>query len=123
MIWLKSSSKKPPQELYVPQVLFLCEQDGPPERAFKDQVVDFFKETKSVRTAYLARVTYGSGKNAGVAICVRAIVKSDEALVEGIGRIFASIFGDHEQLDIVFLTSEQEHDLLTVCRPFFTELT
>lgn len=123
MAWLKSSSKKPPQELCIPQILFLCEQDGPPERVLKDQLIDVFKETKGVQSAYLARVTYGSGKNPGVAMCVRAIVRSDEALVEDIGRIFASIFGAHEHLDIVFLTSEQEHDLLTVCRPFFKELT
>jgi len=40
-------------------------------------------------------------------------------VVEKIGKIFASMFGSHEHLDIIFLDGQQEHELAKVCSPFF----
>lgn len=120
MVRHHSLSSRSPKKLSVPQVHFLCEQDGPPELLLKGRVAAFFREINTVQRAYLARVTYGDGNNAGVAMCIRAYVGFDEWLVQVVGEIFASIFGAHEHLDIVFLDSAQERELSKICKPFFS---
>ncbi len=109
-----------PEKVNVPQVRFICEQDGPPERELKIRLVDFFQRDRSVKMAYLARVTYGDASRLGVALCLRTQFGADPGMAEKIGRIFASMFGRSQHLDIVFITPEQEASLVGVCRPFFT---
>src|SRR5262249_5218546 len=112
-------SKKNPEEFRVPQLRFLGEQDGPPERELKFRLAQFFQSDQSVTTAYLARVAYG-GESFAVALCLRARFGFDRRLAEELGRIFASIFGSHEHLDIIFLSETQQSELAIVCRPFFS---
>jgi hypothetical protein len=57
--WFKRSSPKHPQEIRVPRVQFLGEQDGPTEQLLKDRLSEFFKRDRSVLVAYLARVEVG----------------------------------------------------------------
>ena len=111
-------SKKNAEELQVPQLRFLGEQDGPPERELKFRLAQFFQSDQRVATAYLARVAYG-GESFAVALCLRARFGPDRSLVENVGKIFASIFGGHEHLDIIFLSEMQEAELAIVCKPFF----
>jgi len=113
-----STSKKNPEEFRVPQLRFLGEQDGPPERELKFRLAQFFQSDQSVTTAYLARVTYG-GESFAVALCLRVRFAFEGALIEELGKIFASIFGSHEHLDIIFLSETQEVELAIVCKPFF----
>jgi SseB protein C-terminal domain len=113
-----STSKKNPEEFRVPQLQFLGEQDGPPERELKFRLAQFFQSDQSVTTAYLARVAYG-GESFAVALCLRARFGFDRGLAEELGKIFASIFGSHEHLDIIFLSEAQQSELAIVCKPFF----
>lgn len=103
----------------VPQPRFLGEQDGPPERELKAALVEFFGRDPSVRAAYLARVAYGDQATANVVLCLRTQFGPDPGLAEKIGRIFASMFGAHEHLDLLFLNDEQENTLRKVAAPFF----
>ncbi len=112
------ASKKDPEELQVPQLRFLGEQDGPPERELKCRLAEFFERDKTVNRAYLARVAYGA-KSFAVALCFRAQLGPDRGLAGEVGKIFASIFGGHEHLDIIFLSELQEAELAIVCNPFF----
>ena len=112
------TSKKDPEEFQVPQLRFLGEQDGPPERELKCALAQCFQNDQSVITAYLARVAYG-GESFAVALCLRAQLGPDRGLAEKVGKIFASMFGGHEHLDIIFLNEMQEAELAKVCKPFF----
>jgi hypothetical protein len=112
------TSKKDPEEFQVPQVRFLGEQDGAPERELKCRLSQFFQSDQSVTTAFLARVAYG-GESFAVALCLRAQLGPDRGLAEKVGKIFASMFGGHEHLDIIFLSEMQEAELARICKPFF----
>ena len=119
MWWFKRTSRKSPQEIQVPQVRFLGEQSGPPERKLKEKLTEFFWLDKKVKTAYLASVIYDDQFSIGVALCLITEAGPDRDLVEKIGRIFAAIFGRHEHLDIIFLSDGQESELIKVCPPFW----
>lgn len=121
MLWFKPSIKKHPQELTLPQVCFLDEQDGPIELKFKAKLISFFQRDKSVQMAYLVRVYYGDKKNGGVALCLKTQFGPDKGMAAKIGMIFASLFGAHEHLDIIFLDNEQETRIIKVCKPFFEQ--
>lgn len=95
-------------------VRFVGEQDGAPELLLKDALVADLRAAPEVKRAYLARVEYQDEKH--VALCLAGPV--DRSLVERIGSRFAEIFGQHEHLDILFITTEQEAELARVCAPF-----
>lgn len=118
MSWLNPKSKKHPEEIQVPQLRFLGEQDGPAERELKSRLAESFRRDQSVTTAYLARVSYGE-ESFAVALCLRSQFRPDRGLAEKVGTIFASMFGGHEHLDVIFLSEAQEAELKKVCQPFF----
>lgn len=119
MSWLRPKSKVHPQTIHVPQLRFIGEQDGPSERELKERLTDFFQHDQSVRAAYLARASYGESSQVSVALCLRTQFGADPGMAEKIGRIFASMFGGQQRLDIIFPTTEQETALAKVCAPFF----
>lgn len=121
MSWLKPKSPSHPEKIPVPQLSFIGEQDGVPERELKERLADFFRRDQSVKAAYLARVAYGDPSRVSVALCLRTQFGPDHGLAEKVGKIFASMFGSHEHLDIVFPTIEQETTLTKVCEPFFRQ--
>lgn len=106
------------QELQFPEIEFVGEQDGPPERLLKERLSSMFVFHKQLKRAYLAQVRYAS--EGGVALCVRSADERNQKITEVIGETFASIFGAHEHLDIVFVSETQEVALRNVCRPFYS---
>jgi CRISPR/Cas system-associated endoribonuclease Cas2 len=119
-------SDKRPELTHVQQVVFLGEQDGPPERELKARLTQLFDQRRDVLRAYLSRVSYGDSANT-VALCVRAdpevtnqVVANQ--LVEMIGKVFGDMFGEHEHLDIIFLSDTQESNLTKSCSAFFQSL-
>ncbi len=110
--------KKHAVEFQISQVRFVGEQDGPPERELKRRLVQFFQNEQTVSAAYLARVMYPDESYA-VALCLRSGIGRHRRLAEKVGKIFASIFGSHEQLDIIFLSETQQIELAIVCKAFF----
>lgn len=119
MKWFKSNSKKS-EEFRIPGIRFLGEQDGSPERELKAQLTEIFRGNRKINCAYLARVEYDK-KSPAVALCLGFPLEPDRVLAERVGDIFASLFGRHEHLDIVFLCETQEAQLLRVCKPFFKQ--
>jgi len=106
----------------VKKLRFLGDQDGPPERELKSRLSELFRQANVVSRAFLARVLYGPNEIA-VALCIRLRTDgAEENLAKEIAQIFSEMFGQHEHLDIVFLRSSQEADLLRVCRPFHTAM-
>ena len=117
MTWLKNLSSKRPQEVQVPGVQFIGEQDGPPEQLLKKELSEQFQKDKDVIRAYLAKIKIG--EQAGVSLCLRNHLGPNQGLAQKIGSIFGMIFNASEHLDIMFLTDAQESDLIKVCSPFF----
>lgn len=118
MSWLNTMTKKHTESTQVSHLQFLGEQDGVTERELKERLVECFLHSMNVQAAYLARVAYG-GSAVNVALCLRAESGPDRDVAENAGRIFASMFGRHEHMDIVFVDQSQESQLAKVCTPFF----
>jgi SseB protein C-terminal domain len=118
--WPKSgSSRRPSEELRARAISFVVEQDGPPERELKTKLVTLFGQLHLVRAAYLARVQYENAGPLEVVLCVRGQPGQNRMFANRVGEVFASIFGSHEHLDIIWITPEQEAALVRVCRPFY----
>jgi hypothetical protein len=117
MLWFKK--KRRPQELHVPKISFICEQDGVPERDLKQKFIPLFEVRDHILSAYLARVSYAKPDELNVALCIRMNKKDGIDLRKAIGEIFAAIFNRKEHLDIIFIQSNQEEELRKVCQPFF----
>ena len=118
MAWFTSNQRRA-EELLVPEVHFLGEQDGIPEGELKDSFAQLFRESSSIKKAYLARVAYRDQTNVNVALCLLCTASFDKKLYSKIIKIFSSMFGPDEHLDIIFLKDSQESELTKVCLPFF----
>ena len=110
---------RPPQQIVVQTVSFLGEQDGAPEQELKNELVILFGQLRLVDVAYLAVVRYGDTAMPNIALCVRGQPGQDRTFAELVGRVFGSMFGSHEHLDVIWLTPEQETSLAKACRPFY----
>ncbi len=108
------------QALHVPEVQFLGEQDGPPERLLKERLSSAFFFHPSLKEAYLAQVRYAD--EICVALCIRSVDGPSQILAEVVAGVFGSIFGAREHLDIVFVDDDHEAALRRVCRPFYSAL-
>ncbi len=100
---------------------FVGEQDGIPEREFKERVVPLLAGSGVVERGYLARVAYESASPEVVALCLLARQRQD-ALLREIGAVFASMFGRDQYLDILFIDRDREQELARVCPPFFESI-
>ena len=103
-------------------IRFLGEQDGVPEREFKERVIQLLHANGAVKRGYLARVAYEKVQSPVVALCLLPRKVQLELLRE-IGTVFASMFGQNEHLDMFFIDRHQEKVLARVCRPFFESET
>lgn len=101
------------------RISFLCEQIGKPEQELKHYLLDLFKKNKEVIRAYLVRVKYDSKNDFNVVLCLKMTSKPSENLEEGISNIFAGMFRTDEHLDTLFLSSEEEARLRSICQPFY----
>jgi hypothetical protein len=107
-----------PKEQFVQSIEFLGEQDGAPERLLKERLTETFIYHRQIHRAYLARVRYPGDQ--GVALCLSCTSGSKQECAELVGQVFASIFGTHEHLDVVFISEDEERVLRNVCRPFYS---
>jgi hypothetical protein len=113
---------KPIEAFRRPEVRFLGEQKGPTERTLTSKLSDGFASAGLVAHAYLVRVSYGNDPGAmNVVLAIRTKSGGDEkVLLPGISAAFASIFGPHEHLDILFIREDQENAVRAVCPPFYS---
>lgn len=97
-------------------VRFLHQQDGASEREFMQKVKTVLRGV--VQRAYLVRVEYANTGTSAVALCLCA-AGSKQSLATAVGAIFSRMFGSNQHLDILFLNSDQEREIIRVCVPFF----
>lgn len=110
--------RKPPEEVVVPEVVFLREQDGEPERDFKSTILPILAADKNIRRAYLAQAAHGDQHGLNIALCLRSKGDPSEARC-AVGKVFAKTFRTTEHLDIILVSEDQEMKLAKVCCPFF----
>ncbi len=113
------SPSRNPEEISVPSVRFLAEQDGAPEQLLKRQLTELFRRHDHIQRAYLAQVN--AGDQVSIALCLKHLIGPDRDLVQQVGRIFSAVFNAREHLDIIFLNDEQESAIVKVCAAFFGE--
>ena len=101
------------------KVRFLGEQDGVPERELKAQLVQLFAGISNVRRAYLVRVKYRESAGESVALAVLSDSGRSVDLVRQVGAVFGPMFGEHENLDVIFLNASEGAAIANCCKPFF----
>jgi len=106
------------EELNVGDASFLGAQDGVPERDLMKALTPVLTKHPDVERAYLARVMYTGLETESVALCLVAAV--NDAVVEEVSQVFASMFNPESALDMIFVNRAQEQSLAKVCTPFYT---
>lgn len=102
------------------EIYFIREQDGETEKAFKDALYPILNCYNEPIRAYLVQTRYGDKDNTfNVALCLVISEKAEQDLLSKIIKVFKSMFGKNEHLDIIFLNEKQEHDIRQVSYPFF----
>jgi len=118
--WFKSKPSRSPQRLAPRVVTFIGEQDGPAERDLKDRFVEVLSGEPIVKRAYLACAEHGDGSGVHITLCLKCSPRSEDvSLLPKLAGIFGSMFNSQEHLDIRFLEDNEEHDLRSVCVPFY----
>ena len=107
------------EQIRIPAIRFLGEQDGPVERELKSRLSELFAREDTIATAYLARVHYRDSPTDSIALCLRADVAQRDVVADKVGVVFASLFNEKEHLDIMFLEEEMESAVSECCRNFY----
>ncbi len=107
-------------QLYPPSVTFVVEQDGEPEQELKDRLCRHFEKNINLNEAFLVRVRYGTSRDLKVALCLAASNR-DQELVRAAASKFRKSFGSHESLDVMFLNSKQQAEIVRVAKPFYRQ--
>jgi hypothetical protein len=115
----KPKPSRPPEKLTPLRIDFVGEQAGPVEEELKSQFGRVLERSTPVRSAYLARVSYGEPLGYSVALCIRSTSGSDDCLRHCLASIFAETFRSEEYLDIIFIRDDQEERLKRVCNAFY----
>lgn len=113
------SLRRSSSEFRTEQIVFVGQQDGPPERELKSRLVELFDGTPNVRAAYLAQVRYGDNVPIAIALCLCLNDVDGTDVVESASAIFAEMFGNDSRLDIVPIDKKQEVSLSRVCSAFY----
>ena len=121
MTWFQRHKQRPPEEVHVPIVNFIGEQDGPPEQELKQSLRALFQARDTVISAYLARVDYGNPQDFNIALCIRQVDPLDERVKIEAAQIFSKHFGSHEHLDIILIRDDQEDGMKRVCKAFYEQ--
>jgi hypothetical protein len=105
----------------LPTVRFLAEQKGPTESILTKLLSDKLAMSGLVHRAYLVRATYGQDATCtSIVLAIRTHSGGEErSLLPSVNAAFASIFGAHEHLDILFVRENQEEAIRKVCQAFY----
>jgi len=102
------------------RVEFLGEQSGSVEDLLKRDLIFEFATRPDIRRAYLARVGFQPDAEPSTAVCIVSNRPDDRSLVIRVGDIIRRRLGKDAVMDVLFLTAEQEADVVRVCRPFYS---
>jgi len=118
MKWL-GGKRREPEQIHVPAVTFVCEQDGETEREFKRRLLDRFKTSTTLRQAYLVRAKYGESQDLNVVLVLDANPGGHKMLREQAFDVFWKMFNSASCLGILFLREEQRKGITAVAKPFY----
>lgn len=118
-IWARSEHSAVSEIRVEPDIEFLSEQDGLPEKWLTGSWLPVLTERGSVRAAYLAIVSYDRGVTSHRALCIRSTTGDDPAFVDKLAAVFEQTGARGHMLDIMFVSAEQEQQLKRVCKPFY----
>jgi hypothetical protein len=102
------------------RVEFLGERDGVAEGGLKRELILEFTTRPAIQRAYLAQLGYQLDGAPAVGLCLVSSQPDDQSLIRRVSDIFARMFSKDAELDVLFLTPEQELDLKRVCQPFYS---
>lgn len=97
---------------------FLCGKGGILERQLEDKLSAIFGGY-DIERAYLAMIDLGEEAAPTECLCLRSRAGEDPRLMEQIASAFNSVFDQGRELDVVFLSEDQEEEVLRACRPFY----
>ena len=118
--WMKNNLRHHPliTEVHTPVLNFLAYLDGPFERDLKERWHQILVSHSAVRMAFLARASYGDTQvHVVLALCTGGIPDLD--LVRALRGPFAAKGAEDCPLDMVFVNSSQESQLIQICAPFY----
>src|SRR5687768_1832242 len=95
------------------KIEYLGEKTGPVEDELKKGLVAVLEKNPDVQHGYLAVISTDRSKSWSVALCL-ASKKDDEKLIQELGVVFRSIFGNDQFLDMMFLTADAEQEVQKV---------
>lgn len=100
------------------RIQYIAEQDGEPERKLKQRFLTVFSGFPPLEKAYLVVVRYDEIPDLSVALCLLT-TKKDAALLDGVRKMFASVFSSSVHMDILFVGPNEADRIEKVCRPFY----
>jgi hypothetical protein len=106
-------------EFNVRKILFLSEQDGPPEQVLKRCLTGYLSCVPAVELAYLVKVAHGESSGQQVALCL--VGGSNDALqiAQSAETMFRELFRSTESIEVLFLTDEQRVRVSAIADPFY----
>ncbi len=112
---------RPAETITPPRIEFVGEQVGPYEDQLKATVRRVFACEPAIRSAYLARLSYGDPAGYSVGLGIRSTSGLDHSLQKRLGEIFSDLFSRDQYLDILFIRGDQEEQSKKVCAPFYQQ--
>ena len=106
----------------VGQCRFMRGPEGYRETELQNELAAYFRTKSQVHAAYFPTIKYESAAYKGPALCLKTCYAGDTMdLVDAAGVIFTHWFVQPERIDIIFITDEQETELVKVCPPFYSK--
>jgi len=102
------------------EVSFFGEHDHPREYELKAELTKLLDKHWEVRAAYLPDVRVGGFDQIKFMLCIKTLYGHETSeLLEAVGKIYASLYEKHEEMDTMFLDDKQEAAVLKACKPFY----
>lgn len=99
---------------------FLGEQSGAVDDLLKRDLILEFSTRPDIRRAYLAAVAFRPENELVDALCLVSRRPDDKSLVIRIAELVRRRRGNDAVLDVLFLKVDEESQLASVCRPFYS---
>lgn len=114
-----NSFNSDPRQRRERRVEFIREQSGQAEDDLKQQLLPVLRRHGAVERAYLAQVGFAPGSALGISLCLAPASARQRAIVDEVGVVFSGLFDAGQDLDVMFISKEQEEDLARVAAPFY----
>jgi hypothetical protein len=101
------------------QVEFVGELTGPPQDTLKRALILEFATRPDIRRAYFTRLGGEAQSATSMVLCILSARPGDQSVIRRVGEIFSRVAPQGTELEILFVSAEQEADLARVSSPFY----